>query len=72
MKTQHNGKRIEQGNKKFALCHIRWVKDHGGHLVNQPHLKLIGKWQKRTVENKISTVSKQSNEQTQNTLRKNY
>jgi len=37
--------------QKLSLCHIGLVKDHGGHLVNQAHLKLVVKCQKTTVEN---------------------
>jgi len=43
-KWKHNGKRTYQCKQRLlALCHIRLVNDHGGHLVNQPCLKLIGK-----------------------------
>ena len=37
--------------QKLSLCHIGLVKDHGGHLVNQAHLKLVVKCQKTAVEN---------------------
>jgi len=39
------------------------VKEDGGHLVNQPLLKLIDKWKKTIVGSEISTVRKQTNKQ---------
>jgi len=27
---------LDQCKQRVALCHIGLVKDHGGHLVNQP------------------------------------
>ena len=49
----------------MSLCHIGLVKDHGGHLVNQPCLSLFDKCWITKVGYQISTVRK-TNKQTQN------
>ena len=42
----------------MSLCHIGLVKDHGGHLVDQPRLSLVEKCWKTTFGDKISTLRK--------------
>jgi len=47
----------------MALCHIGLVKDHDGHLVNQPRLSLKSV-EKTTVGDQISTVRKTNEHRT--------
>jgi len=49
------------------MRHIGLVKDHGGHLVNQP--KPVYTRLKTTVGNKLRTVTKTKNKQTQNMVK---
>jgi len=37
-KSKYNGIITDQCEQRGALYHIGLVKDHGGHLVNQPRL----------------------------------
>jgi len=48
----------DQCEQRATTCHIGLVKDHGGHLVHQPHLSLFEKCWKTTVRYQISTVRK--------------
>ena len=41
--NENNGKTTDQFEQRVSLCHIGLVKDHGGHLVNQPRLSIFEK-----------------------------
>jgi len=47
-----------QCKQSGVLCYIGLVKDHGGHLVNQPCLSLFEKGWKTTVGDQIGTIRK--------------
>jgi len=34
--NENNGEITHQCRQRLSLCHIGFVNDHGGHLVNQP------------------------------------
>jgi len=50
-KYEYNGKMIDQSKQRLSLCPIGLVKDHGGHLINQPRLLLFDKQLKTVVGN---------------------
>jgi len=57
-KWKCNGAIADQRKQRGVLCHVGLVKDHGGHLVNQPCLLVLEKCWKTTLGNEITTVRK--------------
>jgi len=43
IRANENGTIVDQCKQRGALCHTGLAKDHGGHLVNQPHLSFFDK-----------------------------